>query len=154
MNLSKRICAICMLILYVKKINFLFSFLFRNYVSVFGYKINVNDYVTILHLFDIQRHAKIFVKSKNGLKIPFDHENYFYISSNFDNYDQALIKLLSNGLKAGVRFLDEEYKNSSLIEYNKTIKIIQSTNIIYCRAKVLEIKYVGRQHILITSRYA
>lgn len=128
MKFAEKLYAIYLLIPYIKKPKFILSFLFGNKVDIFGYKIDVNEYDTILQLLAVKRFSCVFKREKNGIKISFDGENYFNISNHFHKTDKMLLRLLKEGLTDGAYFIDENHEAPK--QYTKTIKIIQSKNII------------------------
>lgn len=128
MKFSEKLYAVYLLFPYQKQLKFILSFLFGSKIKVFGYYIDVHDYNTILNLFSLRRFAKNFIVSNDGIKISFDGENNFSISKRLDKTDRVLLGLLNQGLKDGAHFVDEEHDPP--IQYKKTIKIIQSKNII------------------------
>ena len=127
MRLSERMYAVYLLIPYVKKPSFLLAILLKNNVSLLGYKIPVTDYQTMLNLLSVQRGSQKFTISKDGIEVSFDNENKFVISKQLDETDKILLQLLDLGLKDGAYFID---KNHNIGQYNKTIKINQSENIV------------------------
>ena len=128
MKISERLYALYMFFPYIKKPQFVLSYLFRNKVNVFGYQISTLNYVMLLQMFALQRYSKVFSRTEDGLEISLDGENYFYISNQLNKTDSSLLDLLYNGLKDGAYFIDENHEPE--LQYKKTIKIIQSQNII------------------------
>ena len=127
MKLIERVYAVYLLIPFIKKPSFLLSILFLNNVKLLGYKIHVTDYPTMINLLLVTRFSLKFTRTKDGLDVSFDNENHFTISKNLNNLDHALLLLLSQGVKDGAYFLDN---NHEIGQYNKTIKINQNTNIV------------------------
>lgn len=129
MKILEKLYALYLLLPYSKKPKFLLSFLFGSKVKIFNYEIDVTDYPTILHLFAVKRYSKIFTSlEKNAIKISLDGENNFFISKQLDKSDRMLLALLDEGLRDGAYFIDEDHHDQ--MQYNKTIKIIQSKKII------------------------
>ena len=128
MRFSEKLYALYLLFPYIKKPSFVLSFLFGNKVKIFGYQIDVNEYETILQLLAVKRFSNVFDFEKERIKISFDKENYFFISKRFDKTDKMLLRLLKEGLTDGAYFIDENRQAPK--QYTKTIKIIQSKNII------------------------
>ena len=69
MKFSEKLYAIYQLFPFIKKPSFILSFLFRKKVKIFGYQIDVNDYVTIKNLFLVSRYSKIFEWNNNDCQV-------------------------------------------------------------------------------------
>ncbi len=127
MKFIERLYALYLLFPYIKKPSFMLSIMLSSKVNLLGYKIPVTDYDTMIHLLSVKRFSQKFTKSNNGIDVSFDNENEFHISQDLNNTDKTLLLLLDQGIKDGAYFIDE---NHSIGDYNKTIRIIQSSGIV------------------------
>lgn len=123
MKFSEKFYAIYQFIPFAKSPKFLLSYLFCNNVKVLGHSVEAQDYATILNLFSVKRYAKFF----DGKTVSFDDMNYFTLPETLDKESKVLLQLFNEGIRDGAYFIDEHHDFGN---YKKTLKIIQSKNIL------------------------
>lgn len=128
MNFTEKLYGLYPLIMYKRNFEFIFSMLFLNSINIFGIKFSTNDYELIQHFLIVKNISRTFEIKKNKIKISFDNENFFYLSKSLTPIDKSLLYLLSQGIKDGAIFVDEN--NNNFINQKNVIRIIQSSNIV------------------------